>query len=81
MKFFRKIIKSQYIKNDLTHEAKDTLLYVNISVCGWGIVTDLDVHGYGYVKFDKGGGQLIRGWNHFFDMVSSFEICDEERGS
>lgn len=74
MKWFRRITKASYQEKDPQYsEPKTIRVYVSGEACGWGELTDFNVKGDGYIKFDKGSGQLIRNWDHFLSMVEIIE--------
>ncbi len=45
---------------------------------GWATLTEMNELGVGYLKIDNGGGQLVRNWEHFFNMVEVIETDIED---
>lgn len=75
MKWFRKVFCASYEQEEPQFN-KATTPRVYVKGCGWGELTQFTEKGDGYIKFDSGGGQLIRNWNHFFELVVMFETKD-----
>lgn len=71
MKWARKILSCSFTKKNEDKEATKPRVYV--PSCGWGILETFDADGTGYINFEKGGGQIINGWDHFFEMVEIVE--------
>jgi hypothetical protein len=49
-------------------------LNVFVPSCGWGVLSEIDAKGRGYINFASSGGQLVRNWAHFFDMVTQIDM-------
>ena len=77
MKWHRQITSAFYAKKDpQSNEPKNIRVYS--PACGWGELTEFSSKGDGYIKFDSGGGQLVRNWEHFLDMVEKIDTGDGE---
>lgn len=73
MKWHRKITAAIFQEEEPESDSpKKPRVYLND--CGWGILQDFSADGSGYIKFDNGGGQIVRNWNHFLEMVEIIEI-------
>lgn len=72
MRWIRKILSSEFIQE------KEQFLpqQLNVMVASdWGILEKINPDGTGFIKFKNGGGQLIRNWDHFFELIS---VCETE---
>lgn len=76
MKWIRKILQCSFNKEEIQYRDQMSPK-VYVGTCGWGILRDFDHKGAGYIQFDSGGGQIIRNWDHFFDIVESIETRDK----
>jgi len=65
-------MKAKYEKKD-SYEKEPKQLRVYVDSCGWGTLTSFNEKGEGYIAFDDMGGQIVRNWDHFMNMVSVFE--------
>lgn len=70
MKWYRKITQCLFQKEEADWNPKPLRVF---TVCGWGTLTEFDHTGKGFISFDVGGGQLVRDWNHFFNLVQLTE--------
>ena len=73
-KWFRKISQATFTKEESGWNPKPLRVF---TTCGWGTLTEFDHTGKGYIKYDSGGGSLVRDWNYFLNLVQIMETGDE----
>jgi hypothetical protein len=70
MKWIRKIFSAEFI----AEKEKSPPQTLNVFISGsWGVLHDIKPNGCGYIKFKDGSGQIIRNWDHFFELISQCE--------
>jgi hypothetical protein len=75
MRWMRKILSCEFTKEKEEEiEPKSTRVYS--PACGWGTLNEFKEDGTGHIEFDCGGGQIIRDWNHFLNMITIIETQD-----
>ena len=77
MRWIRKIGKIIYRKKDI-EEIIPKFVRVHTGGGHWGELTEFNANGYGYIKYDEGGGQLVKSWDHFFNIVQEIDTQIKE---
>lgn len=74
MKWIKRILAAEFIEEKQSVKKKQKLK-VKCGSSSWGTLDQISPDGSGYIIFDGGGGQLIRNWDHFFELI---EVCESE---
>jgi len=72
MKWIRQITSCIFNKEEPSFPTHDKPR-VYVPNCGWGVLSSFDATGSGMIHFEEGGGQIVRNWDHFFDLVEQIE--------
>ena len=71
MKWIRNILSCEFKKEEPQfEEARNLRIF---TCCGWGSLTEFSSNGRGYVTLDRGGGLIIRNWDHFLETAIQIE--------
>ncbi len=77
MKFYRQIKQALFQKKKPEYKEPEKIK-VYVENCGWGFLEDFNAKGKGYIRFESGGGQIVRNWDHFLNMVEVIETQEEK---
>lgn len=72
MNYFRRIVNAVW-KKESVESSVPKIPRVYVCPCGWGELKEFNEKGEGYIRFDNGGGQIVRNWDHFMNLVSQIE--------
>lgn len=77
-KLYRRIKEVMYKPEDPDLK-KPIRIRVYVPDCGWGVLEEFNESGNGYIKFDDGGGTIVRNWENFFNMVQIIDTGVESK--